>query len=110
MGGRFLERDHNKMAKEVKVRSPLRSPLRSPSKPKEWDASAVGSDDYLASLTRRLDVVEKKLVGARGFRKEYRPLVPAVQVRICQVTQCHVSNLHHTLLELPAEVGRKLGQ
>lgn len=46
-----------------KTKSPVRSPVRSPRK--EWDASAVGRDDYVASLTRRLDILEKRLVGKR---------------------------------------------
>lgn len=57
----------------------MRSPLKSPSR-RPWDESAVGREDYLASLTRRLEVVEKKLVGRLGLREGFPPLYPAVWV------------------------------
>ncbi len=62
-----------------------KSPLRSPSA-KQWDVSAVGTDDYLASLTRRLEALEKKLVGRRRLREDFPPLFPAIRVgsaRLC---------------------------
>lgn len=55
----------------------MRSPSRRP-----WDVSAVGRDDYLASLTRRLEVLEKKLVGTRGLREDFPPLYPAIKVGV----------------------------
>lgn len=61
------------MAGEVK--SPLRSPSRRP-----WEVSAVGTDNYLASLTRRLEVLERKLVGKRSLRGDFPPLYPAIKV------------------------------
>lgn len=62
------------------VKSPVRSPLKSPSR-RPWDLSAVGTDDYLASLTRRLETLEKKLIGKRGSLEDYPPLYPAVKVK-----------------------------
>ena len=69
-----------KIKMSAELRSPVRSPVRSPTK-KQWDASAVGTDNYLASLTRRLELLEKKLVGKRGLRDGYPPLYPAIKVR-----------------------------
>ena len=59
----------------------LKSPLRSPSSRRPWDLAAVSTDDYLASLTRRLEALEKKLVGRRGVREDFPPLFPAVKVK-----------------------------
>lgn len=67
------------MAAEV-VKSPVRSPLKSPSR-RPWDVSAVGRDNYLASLTRRLETLEKKLVRKRGPLEDFPPLYPAVKVK-----------------------------
>ncbi len=46
---------------------------------KQWNSSAVASDDYLSSLTRRLEVLEKKLIGKRAV-KDQPPLKPTIQV------------------------------
>ena len=67
--------------------------MRSPTsrQPKEWDINAVGSDEYLASLTRRLDVLEKKLVGENGGVGRHRPLFPAIQVSVVISVLCLIS-------------------
>ena len=44
------------------------------------DQSRVGSEDYLTSLTRRLDVLEKKLVGDSGIKEDQPPLKTTVDV------------------------------
>ena len=49
---------------------------------KGFETSAVGSDEYLTSLIRRLDVLEKKIVGQHGFREDQPPLKPTLEVRI----------------------------
>ena len=67
------------MASEV---SSLRSPTRS--KSRQWDANAVGSDDYLVSITRRLEILEKRLVGKHGLDQEDQPpLTPILKVKSC---------------------------
>ena len=42
------------------------------------DASAVASDSYLDSLKRRLDILEKKLLGKPGVSKGQPPLISTV--------------------------------
>ena len=90
-------------AEPVSVRSPVRSAPK-----KEWAAGAVGTDDYLASLTRRLDLLEKKLVGRRGMREGYPPLYPAVKVSQLSVLVKSFS-IHFVLVfdstVLPGEAG-----
>ena len=48
--------------------------------PLALDQSRVGSEDYLSSLTRRLDALEKKLVGDSGMKKDQPPLNTTVNV------------------------------
>lgn len=48
--------------------------------PVTLDQSRVGSEDYLSSLTRRLDALEKKLVGDSGMKKDQPPLNTTVNV------------------------------
>lgn len=48
--------------------------------PLALDQSRVGSDDYLSSLTRRLDILEKKLVGNSGIKEDQPPLKTTVNV------------------------------
>ena len=48
--------------------------------PLALDQSRVGSEDYLSSLTRRLDVLEKKLVGNSGIKEDQPPLNKTVEV------------------------------
>ena len=47
---------------------------------RSFEASAVGSDEYLTSLIRRLEVLEKKIVGQNGFKKDQPPLKPTLEV------------------------------
>ena len=48
--------------------------------PLTLDQSRVGSEDYLSSLMRRLDALEKKLVGDSGMKKDQPPLNTTVNV------------------------------
>lgn len=74
VGGYFNLSDRHKMATgSGGVKSPVRSPK------KQWDASAVAKDDYLASVARRLDLMEKRVLGKRGLREGYPPLYPSVK-------------------------------
>ncbi len=50
-------------------------------KSKQFDTSAVGSDDYLITLNRRLDVLERRLVGQHGFKPDQPPLKTTLEVR-----------------------------
>lgn len=50
------------------------------------DPSKVGSEDYLSSLTRRLDVLEKKIVGNSGMKDDQPPLTTTLNVCACLVT------------------------
>ena len=47
---------------------------------KALDQSRVGSEDCLSSLTRRLDALEKKLVGDSGMKKDQPLLNTTVNV------------------------------
>ena len=49
---------------------------------RSFEASAVGSDEYLTSLIRRLDVLEKKIVGQHGLREDQPSLKPTVEVSL----------------------------
>ena len=44
------------------------------------DPSRVGSEEHLTSLTRRLDLLEKKLVGESGIKEDQPPLRTTVDV------------------------------
>ena len=46
------------------------------------DPSKVGSEDYLSSLTRRLDLLEKKLIGDSGMKKDQPPLATTLNVSL----------------------------
>ena len=54
------------------------------------DPSKVGSEDYLSSLTRRLDVLEKKLVGDSGIKEDQPPLKTTVNVSSASGLPCPV--------------------
>ena len=89
------------MAGEVetgRVKSPFKSPR------KQWNPSSVESDDYLVSLTRRLDVLEQKLVGKRSLKADQPPLAPTVKVGLFFVFiyPTLISKLVHTT-DLTAE-------
>ena len=46
------------------------------------DPAKVGSEDYLTSLTRRLDVLEKKLVGRSGMKEDQPPMITTINVSV----------------------------
>ena len=48
----------------------------------QWtsDVNAVASEEYISSLMRRIDTLEKKLVGKSGFKEDQPSLLPTVNV------------------------------
>ena len=50
---------------------------------KTLNQPGVGSEDYLASLLRRLDILEKKLVGESGMKEDQPPLKITLDVSVC---------------------------
>ncbi len=46
----------------------------------QFDVGAVGSDDYLSALTRRLEALEKRVIGQDGIRPDQPPLKPTLEV------------------------------
>ena len=49
----------------------------------KFSVDAVGSDEYLTALTRRVEILEKKLVGSRGIKEDQPPLKPTLEVIKC---------------------------
>lgn len=47
---------------------------------KQFDVAAVASDDYLSCLARRLEVLEKKIVGKNIIGDDQPPLKPTLEV------------------------------
>lgn len=41
---------------------------------------AVGSEEYLTALNRRVEILEKKLVGSHGIKEDQPPLKPTLEV------------------------------
>ncbi len=62
-------------------------------KSKQFDISAVGSDDYLSTLNRRLEVLERRLVGQNGFKPDQPPLKETLEVRLLYQSVCNDSDI-----------------
>ncbi len=55
-------------------------PLKMAATSQQFDVGAVGSEDYLSALTRRLEALEKRVVGQGGLRLDQPPLKPTLEV------------------------------
>ena len=52
------------------------------------DQSGVASEDYLASLVRRLDILERKVVGKLGVKEDQPPLKTTLDVSWDIILMC----------------------
>ena len=64
------------------------------------DPSKIGSEDYLSSLTRRLDVLEKKLVGDSGIKEDQPPLKTTVNVSSASDLPCPICSFDLKCMKL----------